>query len=186
MPAKLLHICIVTEAGVVSAARRAIEMKPTLPPLDGAGKFVLNPNRGTLISFIALFLIIGIGCLMAVAQENSLQGEMIAFIFASLSGGYGLWFVYRALIHDFDLSTDDKGVLLGRRRYAWADIGDFRPGGKGAAYLSIKVNGKRRIISNMYGLAAPELADFLNGQLALYGVARPAVTFKSPKMSDRL
>jgi len=66
---------------------------------------------------------------------------------------------------------------LGRKFYAWADIGGFRPAGgrrsNSVIFAKKGGNGKLGSVYSYFGMSAEKLAEFLNYQLAHY-TGRPA------------
>jgi len=146
---------------------QSFELAPVWPQPDESGRCVLQPDARSLVkSGGRLLLTAAVGAVLIVAPHLPQPLRVKGYALLIVGGGLGLWLLYRAQSGAFILTLYDNGFTLGKARYAWTDIGSFMLGsGRQRQSVTFTVAGKRKILANMYGVTAQQLADFMNSHL---------------------
>lgn len=148
----------------------APELNAAAEAWDDFGRAELRPEAAALFILAGLLLVLAAlgGVLMAAAGLGMVSSPVIAALglFCFLAGaGFGGLLLYKLFSGAFLLRLAPRGFTLGRRAYAWADVGEFVPGiGLQCQNVYFSHRGRRRSLPNAYGMTADALAALLNRQ----------------------
>jgi hypothetical protein len=161
------------------AQNSAFELNSPWPQPDDSGRCMLRPTTAALTKTSLVFLaMIVFGGALAVPPHAPEPVRLKGLLFLVLGLVLGTAFSYRGA---FELVLDDTGFTLGKKRYVWADVGEFALGsGRRRKILYFSDKGVRRQLVNLYGMTGQALVEFLNQQRARPGSGATAPALAAP------
>jgi TPR repeat protein len=149
-----------------------LDVNPSWPQPDEAGRYVLRPSRRKLFLawlFCAVLALAGFYAAVTPARPAHPLDPLFGGLAALMFGAMTLIFPFAARRGMFTMTANEAGFSDGQIRCAWADVsGTFHLSAKASRFkLLVRYRtgtGVRQII-NLYPMSTAALADFLNARL---------------------